>query len=215
MNLNKTYLLFKLDYNFLGIQGIEIIRTYLEEYLFTKENYCYRDIFNNKGKFYFYYCENNPNIIKKIKNNFPTIKFTHQDFNYDFIIKGDELFIEKNEYVYCLMVFDTNKKNEWILGRPFLNKYTFMVDQDGKKILFYSYEDKVKLPGLKKNTSVLIIIFLVIVFSFLGFLLGRKIYRAKIRKHKNILDDEYEYKSEDHYKKNSKIEMSSKLSTDE
>ena len=113
------------------------------------------------------------------------------------------------------MVFEDYKKYDWILGRPFLNKYTFMVDQDGKKILFYSNEDIVKLPGLKKNTSVLIIIILVIIFTFLGFIIGRKIYRTKIRKHKNVLYDDFEYKSPEQLKRNSKIEMSSKLYTDE
>ena len=214
--LNRNYLHVKLDYNFCGIRGSELIRQYLEEKLFTEQNNCYKESFRFKSKYIFYYCENNKNKINKIKINFPTIKFSHQDFNYDFEIKGDDLFVEKEGYVYCLMVFDDFKKYDWNLGRPFLNKYTFMVDEDGKKILFYSVEDKVKFTGIKKSTSVAIVIFLIIIFSFLGFILARKIYRTHIRRHANILDDDFEYITpEEKYKKGNNIEMSGKLYSEE
>ena len=216
INLDRNYLHVKLDYNFCGIRGSEIIRPYLEENLFTKQNNCYRDTFHYKSKFYFYYCDNNPSIIKKIKSNFPTIRFTHQDFNYDFTIKGDELFVEKDGYVYCLMVFDSFKKYDWDLGRPFLNKYEFMVDYEGKKILFYSVEDKVKQTGIKKGISILINLILIIIFAFLGFILARKIYRTHIKKHANVIEDEFEYKTpQDKFEKGSKIEMERKLFSEE
>ena len=167
ISLTKNSLKVRLDYNFWGIQGSEIILSYIEVILFTKENKCYKGTFNYKEKYYFYYCENNPTIIQKMKNNFPTIQFTHQDFNYDFIIKGDDLFIQKGEYIYCLMVFsDYSKKYEWILGRPFLNKYIFTVDHEGKKILFYSIKDSVNVRGMSKSTSVILIIFLIIIFNY-------------------------------------------------
>ena len=89
-----------MDYNFQGIKGLENIRPYLEANLFTKENNCYKDKFNFKDKYYFYYCENDPTVIQKIKDNFPTIQFSHQDFNYDFIINSDDLFIIKGQYVF-------------------------------------------------------------------------------------------------------------------
>ena len=212
IQLNRNYLRVKLDYNFCGIQGSEIIRPYLEENLFTKENNCHKDFYSYQGKFYFYYCDNNPSIIRKIKNNFPTLKFFHQDFNYDFIIKGDDLFIEKDGHVYCLMVFDDFKKYSWRLGKPFLNNYKFMLDEEAKKILFYSVKDEVNVRGMEKNSLVVLIIFLVIIFSFLGFILARKIYRTHIRKPRNILDDDFEYNTpEKKYNKRSNIEMSRKL----
>lgn len=216
IKLNGNYLRVNLDYNFCGIQGSEIIHQYLEENLFTEENNCHKDFYNYKSKFYFYYCDNNSPIISKIKNNFPTIRFTHQDFNYDFIIKGDDLFIEKNGYIYCLMVFDDFKKNSWRLGKPFLDKYTFMIDEEAKKILFYSVKDQIKVRGMKKSSLVAVTFFLVIIFSFLGFILARKIYRIHIRKIRNILDDDFEYNTpEKKYKNRRNIEMSKKLYDDQ
>ena len=212
IKLQRNYMRVNLDYNFCGIQGSEIIRPYLEENLFTKENNCYKDFFFYKGKFYFYYCDNNPSIINRIKNNFPTIRFSHQDFNYDFIIKGDDLFIEKGGYVYCLMIFGDYKMYNWKLGKPFLNKYTFMIDEESKKILFYSVEDNVNTRGIKKDNLIWLVILLVIIFSFLGFILARKIYRTHIRKLKNVLDDDFEYNTpEKKYKNKNNIEMSRKL----
>lgn len=212
IELKRNYLRIKLDHNFAGIQGSEIIRPFLEENLFTKSNNCNKDTFSYKGKFYFYYCKNNPTTIKNIKSKFPTLQFTHQDFNFNFTIKGDDLFVENGDYVYCLMIFEDYKKYEWRLGRPFLNKYTFMTDQDGKKILFYSIDDEVTYRGLKTATLIIIIFFLVIIFSFLGFLLGRKIYRIRVKRHANVLEDDFEYTPPElKYKKGSKIEMSNKL----
>ena len=217
IDLTRSYLQVKLDYNFQGIQGSENIRPYLEANLFTKENNCYKDKFNFMDKYYFYYCENNPTIIKKIKDNFPTIQFTHQDFNHDFIINADELFIVKGQYVYCLMVFsDFYNKYGWRLGRPFLNKYIFTVDHDSKKLLFYSVKDKVNIRGLKKSTSIIIILILVFVFLIIGFILARRIYNIRTRKAANVLEDDFEYVSpEEKYKKGSKIEMTKKLFTED
>ena len=217
INLTRNYLNVKLDYNFQGIKGSENIRPYLEANLFTKENNCYKDKFNFKDKYYFYYCENDPTVIQKIKDNFPTIQFSHQDFNYDFIINSDDLFIVKGQYVYCLMVFsDFFNKYEWRLGRPFLNKYTFTIDYDAKKLLFYSGKDIVSFRGLQKSTSFSIIFVLVIAFLIVGFILARRIYNIRTRKVANVLEDDFDYVSpEEKYKKGSKIEMTKKLFTED
>jgi len=113
------------------------------------------------------------------------------------------------------MIFDEYKRYEWKLGRPFIKKYAFMFDQDGKNIFFYSAIDKVIIPGVKSIRLIFIIFILLIVFSFLEFTLGRKIYRSKLRKHANILEDSFEYNSSDEFKyekrKGSEIEMRNKL----
>lgn len=202
----------KLEHNYGGIKGSEIIRPYLEENIFTKENGCTKDIYKQYNTFQFYYCKNNPNMIQKIKNNFPIIQFNSLDFNYNFTIKADDLFIEMGEYVYCLMVFDDYNKYEWKLGRPFLKKYTFMTDQDGKKIYFYSVIDEVTYRGFTINALIIVIIILIIIFLIVGFLLGRKIYRSRVKKYANILEDDFDYTPPElKFKKDSNIEMSNKL----
>ena len=214
IKLRRNYLRVNLDYHFGGIIGSEILRPYLEENIFTEENYCYKSTFKNRGTYHFYYCNNNANKIKKIKNDFPTIQFTQQDLNYNFTIKADDLFVEKDGYVFCLMIFDDYKKYEWKLGKPFVKKYAFMLDQDGKTLYFYSVIDKVIIQGVKSAGLIFMIFVLLIVFSFLGFILGRKIYRSKYKKHANVLEESFEYNSSDEFKyeKPSKeIEMKNKL----
>ena len=214
IEINRASLHIKLDHNYGGIQGSEIIRPYLEDNIFTKDNGCAKDNFNYMGTFYFYYCKNNPTIVQKIKNNFPIIQFTHQDFNYNFTIKPEDILIEKGEYIYCLMVFDNYKRYEWKLGRPFLKKYTFSIDQEGKKVFFYSVEDEVTYRGLKTITLVIVIIILVIIFLILGFLLGRKIYRSRVKKYANVIEDDFEYTPPElKYQKGKTFEMANKLHT--
>ncbi len=86
-----------------------------------------------------------------------------------------------------------------------------MIDQDGKKVLFYSEKEEIVLPGLKKKSVIFLLIFLIIVFLLLGILLGRKIYKTKMyRKHANILEDNFDYTIQDE-SNNKEIEMSKKL----
>ena len=208
---DKKYLYVELDYNFGGIVGPNYIEFYLDNTIFPKDNICKKNKFLLESKVYFfYYCKNDNSIIQKIKNNFPKISFVNIQFNYNFTIDPNDLFIEKNEYVYCLMVFSLNENNGWKLGRPFLQKYQFMFEQDTKKIHFYSYKNKVDINGVKKSTLVKIIVVLSIVFLILGFCIGRIIYRRHFKKQRiNELDDNFEYKINENNEK--KIEMTRKL----
>ena len=215
IQLSRNYLKVRLDYNFWGIQGSELIHQYLKDKLFTKENNCYEDFYNDNDKYSFYYCDNNPKTLKNLKENFPTIQFTHQDFNYNFTINGSDLFIEKGNYIYCLMVFASYYRYDWRLGKVFLNKYTFTTDQDSKKIYFYSVIEDINIRGMKKGTLVVIIIFLILICLCLGFILARKIYRIHIKRHANVLEDTFEYMPPVLESKNKKeIEMSPKLYSD-
>ena len=137
-----------------------------------------------------------------------------KDLNYNFTIKADDLFVEKDGYVFCLMIFDDYKKYEWKLGKPFIRKYTFMLDQDGKTLYFYSVIDEVKIQGVSSAGLIFMIFILLLLFSFLGFILGRKIYRSKFKKQANVFEDTFEYNSSDVFKnqkRGSEIEMKNKL----
>lgn len=83
-----------------------------------------------------------------------------------------------------------------------MNKYNFMVEQDGKKIFLYSEkEEEIIIPGIRKQSSpikqkkslLFLVIFLIILMLFLGFLFAKNINKVKIKKHKNILDDNLDY----------------------
>ena len=208
IKLGKNYLRVKLDYNLCGVQASEIIRVFLESNVFTPENHCHKSIFKYSTDFTFYYCDKNPSTISQIKTNFPSLKFIHQDFNFNFTITVDDLIVEKDDYFYFLIFFSNYQKYDWRLGRPFLNKYNFMMDQDGKKVLFYSEKEEISLPGVQSKSLVVILIILIIVFLVLGFVFARRIYKSKFKKPMNILEDNFEYTIDPN---NSEIEMSKKL----
>ena len=117
--------------------------------------------------------------------------------------------MEKNDYFYFLIFFSDYDKYEWRLGRPFVNKYNFMIDQDGKKVMFYSEKEEVSLPGVQSKSLVVLLVVLIIIFLLLGFFFGRKIYKSKFKKPINILDDNFDYTIDPN---NNEIEMSKKLS---
>ena len=211
----RKYLHIKLDYNLGGIVCSNLFQYYLQSNIFTKSNYCYKDKFLLNDKiYYFYYCEKNNFINKKIKDMFPTFLFINHNFNSNFTIIPDDIFIEKGDYIYCLMLFDLSEKNGWILGRPFLKKYQFTFEQESKKIFFYLENNNIIINGVKKSTLVKIIIVLFIIFSILGFFIGRIIYKKHFKKkRKNELDDSFVYNvnNDSKYAKGSKIEMTKKL----
>ena len=208
IKLGKNYLRVKLDFNLCGIQASEIIRVYLESNVFNEDNHCHKSIFKHMSDYTFYYCDKNPSSISKIKENFPSLKFIHQDFNFNFTITVDDLIVEKDDYFYFLIFFSNYQKYDWRLGRPFVNKYNFMVDQDGKKVMFYSEKEEISLPGVQSKSLVVILIILIIIFLGLGFFFARRIYKSKFKKPINILEDTFEYTQE---QDKNEIEMSKKL----
>lgn len=213
----SKYLHIKLDYNLGGIVCSNLFQYYLQNNIFTKSNYCYKDKFLlNERIYFFYYCEKTNFINKKIKDMFPTFLFINHNFNSNFSIMPDDVFIEKDDYIYCLMLFDLSEKNGWILGRPFLKKYQFTFEQESKKILFYleNNNNNIIIDEVKKSTLVIIIIVLFIIFSLLGFFIGRIIYKKHFKKkRKNELDDTFVYNANDNSinAEGSKIEMAKKL----
>ena len=207
IKLGKNYLRVKLDYNLCGIQASEIVRTHLESSVFNEYNHCHKSVFRYMSDYTFYYCDKDPASINNIKTNFPSLKFIHQDFNFNFTITVDDLIVEKDDYFYFLIFFSNYQKYEWKLGRPFVNKYNFMVDQDGKKVMFYSEKEEVSLPGVQSKSLVVILIVLIIIFLCLGFFFARKIYKSKFKKHINVIEEPFEY----HPEQNNEIEMSKKL----
>ena len=147
---NDDYLKVKLDYHSGGVKAPtkleENYKKIFEEYI-TKEE-CFSDIF--KKSYNYYYCKKNQEIISKIKNVFPSINFKSNDLNYNFTLEPDDLFVEENEYIFCLLFFEkssvsTNSKI-WILGKPFLKKYQFTLNYNENYINFYydTYENKDK-----------------------------------------------------------------------
>ena len=107
---------------------------------FLKNNICFSSKVN---RLYFFYC--NAKYKDKLKDKFPPINFYHQELDYTYILDFEDLFIEKNGILYFLICYDSiifgddkfAQISEWVLGRPFFNKYQFSFDVEGNKIYFY------------------------------------------------------------------------------
>ena len=105
---------------------------------FFKDNF-----FNNKCREE-YYSKRNITIIHCDKSlnitEFKNLSFILKDIDYEFILSYKELFIEENnEYIFSI-VFDNNVDNRdstWILGKPFMKKYSLVYDLDRKIIGLY------------------------------------------------------------------------------
>ena len=87
----------------------------------------------------YFYCKKEDDNIEKIKEKFPGVIFQSEDLNYSFIIDADDLFIEEENYVFCLIYFNNIYTNFWKMGKPFLRKYPFSINYNDKIIKFYNY----------------------------------------------------------------------------
>ena len=130
----------ELEYNFGGVQApnryLEYFKDYFKEYIDREE--CFLDSFYISNRKYFFYCKNDKNLISKIKQTFPGFNYLNRELEFNFDLVADDLFIEKNNYVYLLMFFHNTNADDWIMGRPFLQKYQFMINPDKKDINFYA-----------------------------------------------------------------------------
>ena len=164
----------------------ESIKSQFFDY-FLKNDIC----FIGKGKYNYIYCEKNKfqeNII-----NFPELIFKSNGLNKTFILTGEDLFREYNNYLLFMISVKEYSYKLWTLGKIFMKKYHFYFDSDKKLIGCFEKNDKSKknsvINFLNKIKWYIFIIFGVII----GIVIGKKI-RDKARKLRaNELEDKYEY----------------------
>ena len=203
-NIKTIYpCLFNYEYNY--IQGINELEIEMDKYFneSIKNNICFKE----KIKYAypphkFYYCNK-----EKYKDNlkyFPSLKFYHNELNYTFELNYKDLFIEKHDK-FILMIFFDEYTIEWYFGKPFLRKYSFLMNQDSKLLGFYHRKininetnDKNDLNNNNNNNYIIIIILLIIFGIIILFTIGifiGKYYSKYNKKHVNIIDEDYDYSS--------------------
>ena len=173
---------------------------YFNESILNKT--CFKeDIFYSYRPEKFFYCKKN--LFKDNMKYFPPLKFYQYEFNYTFELTYKDLFIEKNDKIILLVFFDV-LRFEWTLGKPFLRKYSFLINQDTKMIGFYNKKKSEKKIDNENNKNesffdskwiilfILLIIFVSILLIFFGILIGIYLFRNK-RKNKYIIDEDYDY----------------------
>jgi len=163
--------------------------------------------FNNRCREEFYLLRNlyiihcNKNIPI---NEFKNLSFTLKDIDYIFTLTYKDLFIERNnEYIFSI-VFDTNintnnQDGYWILGKPFIKKYSLIYDLDRKIIGLYKENDGNEIDEKNKFKSnnylyVFLILLVISIFVIIGLVIYIIFYINKTRKKKaNELIDDFDY----------------------
>ena len=82
------------------------------------------------------------------------MEFTIKDLSdKNFVLTKDDLFLKKNGKLYFLIIFGINWKWQysWTFGKPFMKKYNFLYDQDGKQIFYYDKDNNDKANGSDKS----------------------------------------------------------------
>ena len=210
INIGNNIINVRLDYDFGGILAPIEIMNYLDEKIFKNNNLCYKEEVLRITKNIFYYCQNNNNMVNKLKKSFPIIKFENKILNSSFYINIDDLIVRKDRYIYILLIFEEKIESNWVLGIPFLKKYQFSINQESKTINFYK-----KIKNFKeKEERINIINLLLIICLFLIFLIlliisiynGIKlINNNKRKKRKNEIDESFDYIINDDKKDKNKI----------
>ena len=142
VDYSKKYQKIQLDYNSGGVEVPTQFKIYYDRIFeaYISKGDCFNDTINNNlNNVSFYYCKNNQNIISKIKIVFPSVNFRTNLLKYNFTLDADDLFIEENGYIFCLLYFPKYSfDNIWKMGKPFLKKYLFSINYDLKTIYFYN-----------------------------------------------------------------------------
>ena len=194
----------ELNYHSGGVEApiilLPIYEKVFDEYIFNKK--CFKEEIFAQKNIYYFYCINEISMIHKIKQIFPFIEFYNSEMDYNFILEFNDLFYDKDNYVYFLIFFDNNSinnSNRLIMGKPFVKKYQFSFDPD-KKMIFFFNNIQMKDNDFYNNQSSFIIIIIIVIGTFificLIFFLSVKLYlikRMNRTKKAYELEDEYEY----------------------
>ena len=177
------------------IVGVIGYKLYVEDNLFKpliKQKKCFKEknIFN---KYIIYYCNKDMKDILE-KSEAVKLYFYHRFFGKTFELNFEDLFEEKNNFIFFKIFFDEEQNDIWRLGKPFLIKYFFSYNFDGKTISYYNLEENEDNKGTNIKTElIVVIIILALIFLGLGFFLGKYIvnYRKnKKKKAEELLEDE-------------------------
>ena len=175
--------------------------TFLNKYL--NNRICYQPILTlnrnyEQKSFYYYYC--NASYIEQMKKDFNPILFEHKEFKFNFSLEFDDLYVQKNKYIYLRIIFDGYSPN-WVFGSPFFSKFTLFFDSDSKEIGFYSpnINHNIIKENFNKNvgqsvSKIILHILLCIILIIIGIFIGKKIYGLKRKLRANELEEKFEYK---------------------
>ena len=177
----------KLIYEFGLIIGSNDYYEFIKKEFFNKQNKCVEKEFL-KNNFNHIYFECSKGIDKKL---FPNLIFYNSVFKLNFTFTYNDLFINYKSKTFFLILFQNqNKKliNSWILGKPFIKKTNFYLNNDKKTI--GKYPD-IKSKSFSKVWILCIFLFIVIIIMFIYFKFYLMKNKRKIRA--NELEENFDY----------------------
>ena len=202
------------------IIGTNEYKTKINELFFDKlvqEEICFIKTvqlnFNSNDEYYIYYCKTSS---FKALSEFPDLVFYYKNYNKTFTLNKIDLFQEKHNRTYFLVIFEKNEKNGdvWKLGEPFFSKNKLVFDQDKKMIGFYNENlpkisneeysnteiDEFGNPTKHTDNNVMFYVLViggcVIVLGcliVLAFCLGKKLNEQRKKRANELNDDEFDY----------------------
>ena len=170
------------------IQAPFRLKKYLNDNFFN--NQC-TEKFNEKRNITILHCPKNINI-KSFKN----LTFILKDISFEFTLTYEDLFIKDNdEYIFGI-VFDENVDNKdatWILGKPFMKKYSLIYDLDRK--IIGAYKKSEDNEGKNHVNLALLILLIILGIIVVGLVIFIIYFIKKPRKSKamELNDDNYDY----------------------
>ena len=187
-----------------------IIENYFQKYI--DEDNCYLYYFD---EYISINCDKSEKFsINEIKK-FPSIFFEHINLDYTFELSYKDLFVEKNNVYWFLIVSDSMfYTSDWTLGNIFMRKYQFIFNLDTKEIGFYNPKleksnknnennENNENKNIKKEnnaykiTNIILILILIFILAGIGIFIRMKFYTKNAKKKRaNELDDDYEYVSD-------------------
>ena len=193
-NLEEN-LIADIKHDLIFINSPKIFFDSFNKYFFNKlfkEKLCFLE----EKKHSLIYCKNSPEIEEYIQNNFKGIYFQNKELNYEFNLGYQDLFIKYEDKIIFLII-SKNELKRWIFGIPFLKKDLLIYDYDHKVIGFYKQKnDKfiIKKDNLRNNIiKIILIVFLLVIFCFFGFLISRHLYSYNRKKRLNELGENFKY----------------------
>ena len=120
--------------------------------------------------------------------------------NYIFYLDENDLWIEKGNYKYFIILERNVYNSGWCFGKPFFEKYSMIFDYDNSQIGLYTKilndksDDKNDLGKNNIILYILVIIGLLIIIGFLVFWLIKCYINLPRKKRANeLIDENFEY----------------------
>ena len=192
----KYYLLCSLEPSLGVIIGSNEYKLIINDLIspFINEQKCFKSyVYILDNMYIMYYC--NKNMINFFKKSYVNkINFLHRFFGKNFELNYEDLFKVNGNYIYLKVFFNRNEIDYWRLGKPFLRKYFFSFNLDGRTISFYNVENNDK----NKSNIVLIVVIIVLILicGIFGFLLAKFLYYDQKKKKGTELTDNDDYNYE-------------------